>query len=60
MKEHQRNVTYFNSHIYVIAMETFLTNFSLHHRVQTGSGVHPAPYPMGTEGVYPKDKATGT
>jgi hypothetical protein len=23
-------------------------NFSLYHRVQTGSGVHPASYPMGT------------
>jgi hypothetical protein len=23
-------------------------NFSLRHRVQTGSGVHPASYPMGT------------
>jgi hypothetical protein len=23
-------------------------NFSLHHRVQNGSGTHPAPYPMGT------------
>jgi hypothetical protein len=22
--------------------------FSLHHRVQTGSGAHPASYPMGT------------
>jgi hypothetical protein len=23
-------------------------NFSLHHRVQNGSGVHPTSYPMGT------------
>jgi hypothetical protein len=23
-------------------------NFSLHHRVQNGSGAHPASYPMGT------------
>jgi hypothetical protein len=23
-------------------------NFSLHHRVQTGFGAHPASYPMGT------------
>jgi hypothetical protein len=23
-------------------------NFSLHHRAQTGSGAHPASYPMGT------------
>jgi hypothetical protein len=26
-------------------------NFSLHHRVQNGSGVHPASYPMGSLGV---------
>jgi hypothetical protein len=26
-------------------------NFSLHHRVQTGSGAHPASYTMGNGGV---------
>jgi hypothetical protein len=26
-------------------------NFSLHHRVQNGSGAHPASYPMGAAGV---------
>jgi hypothetical protein len=25
-------------------------NFSLHHRVQNGSGAHPAPYPIGIRG----------
>jgi hypothetical protein len=25
-------------------------NFSLYHRVQTGSGAHPASYPVGTKG----------
>jgi hypothetical protein len=25
-------------------------NFSFHHRVQNGSGAHPASYPMGTRG----------
>jgi hypothetical protein len=25
-------------------------NLSLHHRVQNGSGAHPASYPMGTRG----------
>jgi hypothetical protein len=25
-------------------------NFSLHHRVQNGTGTHPASYPMGTRG----------
>jgi hypothetical protein len=33
-------------------------NFSIHHRVQTGSGAHPASYPMGTGGSFPGDKGT--
>jgi hypothetical protein len=32
-------------------------NFSIHHRVQTGSGAHPASYPMGTRGSSPGGKA---
>jgi hypothetical protein len=32
-------------------------NFSLHHRVQTGSGVRPASYPMGTRGSLPGGEA---
>jgi hypothetical protein len=27
-------------------------NFSLHHRVQTGSEIHPASCPMGTRGSF--------
>jgi hypothetical protein len=27
-------------------------DFSLHHCVQNGSGVHPASYPMGTSGCF--------
>jgi len=34
-------------------------NFSLHHRVQKGSGVHPTSYPMGTRGSFPGAKAAG-
>jgi hypothetical protein len=34
-------------------------NFSLRHRVKTGSGPHPASYPMGTGGTFPGDKAAG-
>jgi hypothetical protein len=34
-------------------------NFSLHHRVQNVSGVHPASYPMGTRGSFPGVKAAG-
>jgi hypothetical protein len=32
-------------------------NFSLHHRVQNGSGVHPASYPMGTRSSFLGGKA---
>jgi hypothetical protein len=31
--------------------------FSLHHRVQNGTGAHPASYPMGTRGSFPGGKA---
>jgi hypothetical protein len=34
-------------------------NFSLLHRIQTGSGAHPAAYPMVTGGSFPSGKATG-
>jgi hypothetical protein len=34
-------------------------NFSLHHRVQTGSEAHPASYPVGTRGYFPGGKAAG-
>jgi hypothetical protein len=27
-------------------------NFSLHHRIPTGSGAHPASYPIGTRGSF--------
>jgi hypothetical protein len=34
-------------------------NFSLRHRVQTGSGAHPASYLMGTAGYFPGVLAAG-
>jgi hypothetical protein len=34
-------------------------NFCLHHRVQNGSGAHPASYPMVTRGSFPGGKAAG-
>jgi hypothetical protein len=34
-------------------------NFSLNHRVQNGSGAHPASYPMGTRYCFPGGKAAG-
>jgi hypothetical protein len=33
--------------------------FFFRHHVQTGSGAHPASYPMGTGGSFPGDKAAG-
>jgi hypothetical protein len=33
--------------------------FSLHHRVQNGSGAHPACYIIGTKGSFPGGKAAG-
>jgi hypothetical protein len=34
-------------------------NFSLHHRVQNGSGAHPASCQMGTRCSFPGGKAAG-
>jgi hypothetical protein len=34
-------------------------NISFHHRVQNGSGDHPASCPMGTRGSFPGGKAAG-
>jgi hypothetical protein len=34
-------------------------NFSLHHRVQNGSGAHPVSYPLGIWGCFPGGKAVG-
>jgi hypothetical protein len=34
-------------------------NFSLEHCIQTGSGVHPASYPMCTGGSFPGGKVAG-
>jgi hypothetical protein len=33
--------------------------FSLHHRIQNGSGAHPTSYPMGTRGSFLGVKAAG-
>jgi hypothetical protein len=34
-------------------------NTSLHHRIQNGSGAHPASYQTGTSGSFPGGKAVG-
>jgi hypothetical protein len=34
-------------------------NFSLHHRIQNGSGAHPASYPMGTRAFFLGGKSAG-
>jgi hypothetical protein len=33
--------------------------FSFHHRVQNGSGAHPASYPMDIRGSFPRGKVAG-
>jgi hypothetical protein len=40
-----------------VRVSTGAGNFCLHHRVQTGSGAHPASYPTGTRGSFPGVKA---
>jgi hypothetical protein len=37
----------------------WVQEFSLHHVVQAGSGVHTTSYPMGTGGSFPGGKAAG-
>jgi len=34
-------------------------NFSLHHRIQTGSGAYAVPYPVDTRSSFPGGKAAG-
>jgi hypothetical protein len=42
-----------------IRFPTGAGNFSLHHRLQNGSGAHPASYPMGNRGSFLGVKAAG-
>jgi hypothetical protein len=42
-----------------VPFPTGVGNFSLHHRVQNGSGAHPASYPMVTRVSFPGGKAAG-
>jgi hypothetical protein len=52
--------TYKNIHTYITYIHNIHAgNFSLHHRVQNGSGAHPASSPIGTRGFFPGDKAAG-
>jgi hypothetical protein len=44
-------------HIFQIYLLVYVCRF--HHRVQNGSGAHPASYPMGTRGFFPGNKAAG-
>jgi hypothetical protein len=41
----------------VVLVPAGSANFSLYHCFQTGSGAHPASYPMNTRGSSPDDKA---
>jgi hypothetical protein len=40
-------------------MLPYYKNFSLHYRVQNGSGAHPASYPMGIRDSFSGGKAAG-
>jgi hypothetical protein len=42
-----------------VLFSTGAGNFSLHHRVQTGSEAHPASHPIGTRGSFLGGKAAG-
>jgi hypothetical protein len=43
-----------------VQVPTGAGNFSLHHRVHTGSGAHPASYLSGITGSLPGSKAAGS
>jgi hypothetical protein len=47
----------FFSRSHIIHVFVSSGNFSFHHRVQNGSGAHPASYPMGIGGSFPGGKA---
>jgi hypothetical protein len=53
-----KNVFQFDSTVYNFC-NWYTGNFSLHHRIQNGSGAHAASYPMGTSDSFPGDKAAG-
>jgi hypothetical protein len=42
-----------------VRVPAWARNFSLHHRVQTGCGAHPASYKMGSRGSFPGGEAAG-
>jgi len=42
-----------------VRVPTGAGNFSLHHRVQTGSGVHPTSYSVGIRGSFSGVKHIG-
>jgi len=46
--------------LYILKTVSGTGSFSLHHRVQTGSGVRLASYTMGTRGSFPGGKAGGS
>jgi hypothetical protein len=48
-----------NDRMIVVFVLAGAGNFSLRHRVQTGSGAHPASYPMDIGGSFPGGKAGG-
>jgi hypothetical protein len=45
--------------LYSRNISDYIREDALHHRVQNGSGAHPASCPMGTKGSFPGVKAAG-
>jgi hypothetical protein len=48
---------YYYYYYYIGGVPTGAGNFTLHHRVQTGSGTHPASYAVGIRVSFPVGKA---
>jgi len=55
--KHRDNFTFTFYTILYYNTLIILHTFSLHHRIQNGSGAHPASYLMGTRGSFPDGKA---
>jgi hypothetical protein len=57
--DNNNNNNKFTNIISLVRIPAGSVNFSIHHRLQTGSGAHPASYPMGTRGSFPEGRAAG-
>jgi hypothetical protein len=57
--EHQNGSSYLQAGWLVVRVPEGTGNVSVHHRVQTGSGTHPASYSVGNRGYFSGGKAAG-